>query len=211
MLKEEHAKKLKEAGLYAYNHNLDTSEEKYEEIISTRKYSDRLNTIENVNKADISVCSGGIIGLGESDDDRIAMLHTLSTMPIHPESIPVNALVPVPGTPLENQQRVEIWEMIRMIATARVVVPRANVRLSAGRQQMSTIEQAFCFMAGANSIFTGEKLLTTPNPDFSQDKEMFALLGLKPREAYKKDEVEERADSTLNAYMNQVSEEKVVF
>jgi biotin synthase len=132
-------------------------------------------------------------------------------MPIHPESIPVNALVPVPGTPLENQQRVEIWEMIRMIATARVVVPRANVRLSAGRQQMSTIEQAFCFMAGANSIFTGEKLLTTPNPDFSQDKEMFALLGLKPREAYKKDEVEERADSTLNAYMNQVSEEKVVF
>ncbi|MFN3938998.1 MAG: biotin synthase BioB [Chitinophagales bacterium] len=185
MLTEQQAQKLKDAGLYAYNHNLDTSEEHYEEIISTRTYADRLKTIEHVNNADISVCSGGIIGLGETEDDRIGMLHTLATMRKHPESVPVNALVPVAGTPLENQPRVSVWEMIRMIATARIIMPNAMVRLSAGRNQMSTEEQALCFMAGANSIFAGEKLLTTPNPDFNEDKEMFQLLGLKPRAAYK--------------------------
>lgn len=185
MLTEQQAQKLKDAGLYAYNHNLDTSEEHYEEIISTRTYSDRLKTIEHVTNADISVCSGGIIGLGETEEDRIGMLFTLATMHKHPESVPVNALVPVAGTPLENQPRVSVWEMVRMIATARIIMPKAMVRLSAGRNQMTTEEQALCFMAGANSIFAGEKLLTTPNPDFNEDKEMFQLLGLKPRVAHK--------------------------
>jgi len=185
MLSEEQAQKLKDAGLYAYNHNLDTSEEHYEEIITTRNYSDRLDTLGNVRKAKISVCSGGIIGLGESENDRIGMLHTLATLPEHPESVPVNALVPVEGTPLADQPRVSIWEMIRMIATARIIMPQAMVRLSAGREQMTTEEQALCFMAGANSIFAGEKLLTTPNPDVDQDKEMFQTLNLKPRASFK--------------------------
>ena len=185
MLTKEQAAKLKEAGLYAYNHNLDTSEDYYGEIISTRKFDDRLETIENVRNTGISVCSGGIIGMGETPEDRIEMLHTLATMPEHPESVPVNALVPVEGTPLEDQPRVSVWEMVRMIATARITMPKAMVRLSAGRTEMSTEEQALCFMAGANSIFSGEKLLTTPNPDFEDDKKMFELLGLKPREAFK--------------------------
>ncbi|QSE96971.1 biotin synthase BioB [Fulvivirga lutea] len=185
MLTEEQALKLKDAGLYAYNHNLDTSEEHYEEIISTRTYDDRLDTLENVRNAKISVCSGGIIGLGESEGDRIGMLHTLATLPEHPESVPVNALVPVEGTPLEEQPRVSVWEMIRMIATARIIMPKAMVRLSAGRVRMNMEEQALCFMAGANSIFAGDKLLTTPNPDTVVDKEMFQTLNLKPRKAFK--------------------------
>lgn len=185
MLTEEQAQKLKDAGLYAYNHNLDTSEEHYHEIITTRNYDDRLDTLENVRKAKISVCSGGIIGLGETENDRIGMLHTLSTLPEHPESVPVNALVPVEGTPLENQPRVSVWEMIRMIATARIIMPRAQVRLSAGRVQMSVEEQALCFLAGANSIFAGDELLTTPNPDVNQDKQMFQTLNLKPRASFK--------------------------
>ncbi len=178
MLTENQAQKLKEAGLYAYNHNLDTSEDYYSEIITTRTYDDRLKTLTNVRKAGISVCCGGIIGMGESQEDRIGMLYTLATLPEHPESVPVNALVPVEGTPLENAPRVSIWEMIRMIATARMTMPQAMVRLSAGRKEMSTVEQALCFLAGANSIFSGEKLLTTPNPDFSDDQKMFELLGL---------------------------------
>lgn len=185
MLTEEQAKKLKDAGLYAYNHNLDTSEEHYDEIISTRTYDDRLDTLDNVRNAKISVCSGGIIGLGESEGDRIGMLHTLATLPEHPESVPVNALVPVEGTPLEDQPRVSVWEMIRMIATARIIMPKAMVRLSAGRVRMSVEEQALCFMAGANSIFAGDKLLTTPNPDAVEDKEMFQILNLEPRKAFK--------------------------
>ena len=189
MLTEDQAKKLKEAGLYAYNHNLDTSEEFYNEIISTRNYNDRLETIENVRKAQISVCSGGIIGMGENTDDRIGMLHTLSNLAEHPESVPVNALVPVAGTPLEDQERVSIWEMVRMIATARIIMPKAMVRLSAGRVRMTTEEQALCFLAGANSIFAGDKLLTTPNPEVDQDKEMFQILNLKPREAFKEEAI----------------------
>lgn len=185
MLTEEQAVKLKDAGLYAYNHNLDTSEEHYDEIISTRKYDDRLDTLENVRNAKISVCSGGIIGMGEEDLDRVQMLQTLATLPEHPESVPVNALVPVEGTPLEKQPRVSVWEMIRMIATARIVMPKAMVRLSAGRVRMNMEEQALCFLAGANSIFAGDKLLTTPNPDVVSDKEMFQTLNLKPREAFK--------------------------
>lgn len=185
MLTHEQAVKLKEAGLYAYNHNLDTSEEFYNDVITTRTYGDRLDTLENVRNANISVCSGGIIGMGEGPEDRIGMLHTLSTLPVHPESVPVNALVPVEGTPLEDQPKVSVWEMIRMIATARILMPKAMVRLSAGRVRMSIEEQALCFLAGANSIFAGDKLLTTPNPGFIEDKEMFQLLQLKPRPSAK--------------------------
>jgi biotin synthase len=185
MLTEDQAKRLKEAGLYAYNHNLDTSDEHYGEIISTRTYSDRLETLDNVEKAGLSVCCGGIIGLGETDDDRLKLLHTLATRDQHPESVPVNALVAVKGTPLEGRERVKVWEMVRMIATARILMPKAMVRLSAGRNEMNYEQQALCFLAGANSIFSGDKLLTTPNPDFGADKEMFDLLGLKPRESYK--------------------------
>ncbi|GAB4332166.1 MAG: biotin synthase BioB [Flammeovirgaceae bacterium] len=187
MLTEQQAQRLKEAGLYAYNHNLDTSEEFYDEIISTRKYDDRLRTLENVRQAKISVCSGGIIGMGENDQDRIGMLHTLATLPEHPESVPVNALVAVKGTPLENQKRVSVWEMVRMIATARITMPKSMVRLSAGRLEMSIEEQALCFLAGANSIFAGEKLLTTPNPAVDTDKQMFQILNLKPRKSYKEE------------------------
>lgn len=185
MLTHEQALRLKEAGLYAYNHNLDTSEGYYDKIITTRTYDDRLETLENVRRAKISVCSGGIIGMGETHEDRIGMLHTLATLPEHPESVPVNALVAVEGTPLENQQRVPVWDMVRMIATARIIMPRAMVRLSAGRVSMSPEEQALCFMAGANSIFAGEKLLTTPNPDTDSDKKLFQTLNLKPRKAFK--------------------------
>ncbi len=185
MLTESQAEKLKEAGLYAYNHNLDTSEEHYEDIISTRTYNDRLDTIGAVRKAKISVCSGGIIGLGEQHKDRVGMLHTLATMEEHPESVPVNALVPVEGTPLEKQPKVSVWEMVRMIATARIIMPKAMVRLSAGRVRMSQEEQALCFMAGANSIFAGDKLLTTPNPEVNEDAELFQVLNLKPRASFK--------------------------
>jgi biotin synthase len=185
MLTESQAEKLAEAGLYAYNHNLDTSEENYNNIISTRTYNDRLNTLENVRKANITICSGGIIGMGESIEDRIGMLMTLSRLNPHPESVPINALVAVEGTPLENQPPVPIWDMVRMIATARIVFPKTVVRLSAGRTQMSREGQALCFMAGANSIFAGEKLLTTPNPEFNEDKELFEILGLTSRAPFK--------------------------
>lgn len=185
MLTPEQAQRLKDAGLTAYNHNLDTSEDFYSSIITTRTYEDRLNTISHVQKANISVCSGGIIGLGETDEDRIKMLQTLATLDEHPESVPVNALIAVAGTPMEHQKRVSVWEMARMIATARILMPNAMVRLSAGRVEMPISEQAICFMAGANSIFAGEKLLTTPNNDVDEDHKMFDLLGLKPRVAHK--------------------------
>jgi len=196
MLSETQAQKLAEAGLYAYNHNLDTSSEYYEHIITTRTYDDRLQTLDNVRKAGVSVCCGGIIGLGETHEDRIKMLHTLSTMPEHPESVPINALVAIAGTPLELNEKVDVWDMIRMIATARILMPKAMVRLSAGRTSMSLSEQALCFMAGANSIFAGDKLLTTPNPSFEEDDAMFQLLGLKPRVAFKEEKkiVEEVLD-----------------
>lgn len=182
MLTEQQAQRLHEAGLYAYNHNLDTSEEYYDEIISTRKFDNRIATIENVRKAGITVCSGGIIGLGETTVDRVSMLLTLANMPKHPESVPINALSRVKGTPLENNPKVDIWDMVRMIATARIIMPASVVRLSAGRIEMTEVEQAWCFMAGANSIFTGERetLLVTPNPGVSEDMAMFETLGLKP-------------------------------
>ncbi len=184
MLTEYQAERLAEAGLYAYNHNVDTSEEHYSEVISTRTYDDRLKTLSNVRKAGISVCSGGIIGLGETDADRIGMLFTLANLPQHPESVPINALVPVAGTPLEHNKRVPFDELVRMIATARIVMPKSAVRLSAGRLELSVSEQALCFLAGANSIFAGDKLLTTPNPAFNSDMDMFRILGLTPKEAF---------------------------
>jgi biotin synthase len=189
MLTGQQAKRLHDAGLYAYNHNVDTSEEHYTDIITTRTYNDRLTTLGNVRKAGISVCSGGIIGLGETHEDRIGMLHTLATLPAHPGSVPVNALVRIKGTPLQDNEKVDIWDMVRMIATARIIMPAAMVRLSAGRAEMSVAEQALCFMAGANSIFSGDKLLTTPNPAFDDDHAMFQLLGLKPRDAFKDEKV----------------------
>lgn len=185
MLTESQAQKLADAGLYAYNHNIDSSAEFYETIITTRTYNDRLKTLDNARKAGVTVCSGGIIGMGESVDDRINMLLTLANLETHPDSVPINALVPVEGTPLEKRPPVPVWDMVRMIATTRMVMPGTVVRLSAGRLEMSMEGQALCFMAGANSIFAGDKLLTTPNPEFNQDMEMFRLLGLTPREAFK--------------------------
>lgn len=178
MITKEQAEKMAEAGLHAYNHNLDTSEDFYNEIITTRKFDDRIHTLENVRKAGVKVCSGGIIGMGETEVDRISMLHTLSNLPEHPESVPVNALVPVEGTPLEDQPVVPVWDMIRMVATARIIMPTTRIRLSAGRIRLSAVEQAMLFLAGANSIFAGDKLLTTPNNDVMDDKALFDLLGL---------------------------------
>lgn len=184
MLTEYQAERLAEAGLYAYNHNIDTSPEHYNEVISTRNYDDRLNTIDHVRKAGITVCSGGIIGLGESEQDRIGMLQTLANMETPPESVPINALVPVAGTPLGDRERVAFDELVRMIATARIVMPKSAVRLSAGRLELSVAEQGMCFMAGANSIFAGDKLLTTANPEFTADMEMFRILGLTPKASF---------------------------
>lgn len=189
MLTNEQAAKLKDAGLYAYNHNLDSSEDFYNRIISTRTYQDRLDTLQKVRENNISVCCGGIIGMGETDQDRIELIHNLATMPVHPESVPINALIAVEGTPMEDQNKVPWHEMTRMIATARITMPKSMVRLSAGRVNMSIEEQAHCFMAGANSIFTGDKLLTTSNNELDEDQEMFELLGLSPREAFKNDNV----------------------
>lgn len=188
MLTAEQAIRLHEAGLYAYNHNLDTSEAYYDKIISTRKFDNRINTIHHVRKAGITVCSGGIIGLGETHNERISMLLTLSTMPKHPESVPINALARVKGTPLEDNPKVDIWDMVRMIATARIIMPSSMVRLSAGRIEMSETEQAWCFMAGANSIFTGERetLLVTANPGVTEDMRMFRTLGLTPMVKHEK-------------------------
>ena len=185
MITESQAQRLADAGLYAYNHNIDSSAEFYETIITTRTYNDRLQTLEHVRNANITVCSGGIIGMGEYLEDRYGMLQTLANMPQHPDSVPINALVPVKGTPLENQERVSIWDMVRMIATARIMMPKTVVRLSAGRNEMTVPEQALCFMAGANSIFAGDKLLTTPNPTFDTDIQMFETLGLQIREPFK--------------------------
>ena len=202
MLTENQAKRLSEAGLYAYNHNLDTSEDYYSEIVTTRSYEDRLKTIENVRKTSITICSGGIIGMGESLEDRAKMLVALSTLDPQPESVPINALVPIEGTPLEELPPVDIWEMVRMIATARIVMPQSQVRLSAGRMNMSREGQALCFFAGANSIFAGDKLLTTPNPDIKEDMHMLEALGMrtqKPFEKHPQPVTVEAADSQIPA------------
>ena len=176
MLTPDQALELKEAGLDYYNHNLDTSARYYREIITTRTYQDRLDTLQAVRDADINVCCGGIVGMGETAQDRIEMLHTLATLPEHPQSVPINQLVRVAGTPLAQSESLDPFEFVRMIATARILMPRSHVRLSAGRAQMSDELQALCFMAGANSIFYGEKLLTTGNPDTDHDQELFRRL-----------------------------------
>lgn len=178
MLTEDQAARLKEAGLDAYNHNLDTSRDFYKQIITTRQFDERLSTLKNVRKAGITVCSGGIIGMGESTDDRCTMLVELAKLDPHPESVPVNALVRVPGTPLEALPPVEGEELIRMVALARLMMPLSKVRLSAGRTELSKEAQLFCMYAGANSIFYGEKLLTTPNPEASEDSELIRSAGL---------------------------------
>jgi biotin synthase len=201
MITENQAKRLAEAGLYAYNHNLDTSEDYYKDVISTRAFKDRLETIENVRKSNVTVCSGGIIGMGEKLQDRAGMLVALSSLNPQPESVPINALVAVEGTPMEEIEPIPIWDMVRMVATTRIVMPETQVRLSAGRTQMSKEGQALCFFAGANSIFAGDKLLTTPNPDINEDKEMFALLGLNSQEPFAKapqPHTVEAIDSALN-------------
>lgn len=179
MLTESQAERLKEAGLTAYNHNLDTSEEYYSEIITTRTYQDRLRTLENVSKAGISVCSGGILGMGESVEDRCGLLVNLANLDPQPESVPINVLVPVDGTPLADSSPVDPIEWVRAIAVARLMLPKARVRLSAGRLSLSREAQALAFVAGANSIFAGEKLLTTPNPEVDADSRLLADLGMR--------------------------------
>ncbi|MBT8184267.1 MAG: biotin synthase BioB [Eudoraea sp.] len=186
MITENQAKRLAEAGLYAYNHNLDTSEDYYKDVISTRAFEDRLATIDNVRKSNVTVCSGGIIGMGEKLEDRAGMLVALSSLNPQPESVPINALVAVKGTPMQDMEPIPIWDMVRMVATTRIVMPRTQVRLSAGRTEMSQEGQALCFFAGANSIFAGDKLLTTPNPDVDEDMKLFQLLGLEPQKAFVK-------------------------
>lgn len=178
MLDGEQAQALKDAGLDYYNHNLDTSREHYEKIITTRTYDDRLNTLRAVRDAGMNVCCGGIVGLGETDDDRIGLLHTLATLDPYPESVPINALVRVDGTPLAEQDHVGWDVLVRTVAAARVLMPRARVRLSAGRTELSDEAQALCFLAGASSIFLGGRLLTTPNPAEDQDAALLSKLGL---------------------------------
>ncbi|MDO4223387.1 MAG: biotin synthase BioB [Acinetobacter sp.] len=178
MLNQSQAERLKDAGLDYYNHNLDTSREYYSNIISTRTFDDRLNTLDYVRQAGMKVCSGGIIGMGENQNDRIGLLFELATLPLHPESVPINMLVPIEGTPLANVERLDVIEWIKTIAVARIIMPHSYIRLSAGRESLSDSDQALAFMAGANSIFSGEKLLTTPNAGLGQDQALFAKLGL---------------------------------
>ncbi len=182
MLNCDQAKKLKDSGLDYYNHNLDTSENYYKEIITTRTYQDRLDTLENVRQAGMNVCCGGIVGMGESRQDRAEFLMTLANLSKHPESVPINLLVQVAGTPLHGKPTIDQFEFVRTIAVARIMMPESFVRLSAGREEMSEETQALCFFAGANSIFYGEKLLTTPNPESDQDKKLFEKLGIAPLE-----------------------------
>ena len=180
MLTAEQAHALKDAGLDYYNHNLDTSPEYYSTVVTTRTYQDRLDTLAHVREAGMSTCCGGIVGMGETRADRAGLLHALATLPEHPTSLPVNALVPIPGTPLGDSPPIDGFEFVRTIAVARIVCPKSVVRLSAGRETMNRELQALCFIAGANSMFIGDKLLTTPNPDVDSDAKLFADLGLKP-------------------------------
>ncbi|MCS7162187.1 MAG: biotin synthase BioB [Bacteroidia bacterium] len=178
------ARALREAGLTAYNHNLDTSAAYYPRIITTRTYADRLRTLQVVREAGLQVCTGGILGLGESEADRIDLLHTLATFEPHPESVPINRLVPIPGTPLAKAKPPSIWETVRVIATARLLMPTSKIRLAAGRESLSPVEQALCFVAGANSIFLGERLLTAPNVPLEADQALFEVLGIQAQPAF---------------------------
>lgn len=195
MLREDQAVRLKDAGATVYNHNLDTSREHYKNIISTRTYDERLETIENVRKAGLEVCTGGILGLGEKEEDRIGLLWQLANMDPQPDSVPINALVAVEGTPMEKQEFVDTIEFVRAIATARIFMPKSIVRLSAGRTEMSEETQALCFLAGANSIFMGEKLLTTPNPESNDDMKLMKKLGLHALDPKKAREIHQMAEA----------------
>jgi len=192
MLSPDQARQLKAAGLTAYNHNLDTSREFYPKVITTRSYDERLSTIEAVRDAGINVCSGGILGLGESDEDRIGLIWEVSNMTEHPESFPVNALVPIPGTPLEKNEFVNHHTMLRTISTARIAMPSTIIRLSAGRHKFSEAEQAMCFMAGANAVFTGENMLTTPCSSWDEDKSMFSRWGIEGMKSFEQAAVREK-------------------
>jgi len=203
MLTENQAQRLAEAGLYAYNHNLDSSEDYYKEVISTRGFEDRLKTIENVRKTNVTVCSGGIIGMGETAEDRAGMLVALTTLNPQPESVPINSLVAVEGTPMENQEPTPIWDMVRMIATTRIVMPETQVRLSAGRTEMTQEGQAMCFFAGANSIFAGNKLLTTPNPEVNEDMQLFESLGMKPQKPFLKNVHPQTTEASDSKFQDQ--------
>lgn len=183
MLNQSQAERLHDAGLDYYNHNLDTSREYYSHIISTRTFDDRLTTLDHVRNAGMKVCSGGIVGLGENRNDRIGLLQELSTLPTHPESVPINMLVPIEGTPLAEVEKLDVTEWIRTIAVARIIMPKSYIRLSAGREALTDSDQALAFMAGANSLFSGEKLLTTPNAGEGKDKKLFNTLGLKAEKA----------------------------
>ncbi|ODQ73918.1 hypothetical protein LIPSTDRAFT_70995 [Lipomyces starkeyi NRRL Y-11557] len=187
MLDDAQAKELKQAGLTAYNHNVDTSREFYPSVITTRSYDERLNTIDNVSQAGISVCSGGILGLGENKEDHIGLVYTLATLPKHPESVPINTLVPIPGTPLGDNKPIEFKSVLRTIATARIVMPKSIVRLAAGRITLSEEKQAMCFMAGANAIFTGDKMLTTDCTSWDEDKDLLEGWGLRPMKSFERE------------------------
>ncbi len=205
MLDEDQAQTLADAGLDYYNHNLDTSPEYYGEIITTRTYQDRLQTLANVRKAGMKVCCGGIVGMGEEVTDRAGLLQQLVNMPEHPESVPINMLVKVEGTPLEGEADLDPFDFIRTIAVARILMPQSHVRLSAGREQMNEQTQAMAFLAGANSIFYGEKLLTTPNPEANKDMQLFKRLGIKP-EAYEVHEDEREQEAAI---VNKLQESKL--
>lgn len=198
MLSADQAMQLKEAGLTAYNHNLDTSREFYPSVITTRTYDERLETIANVRDAGISVCSGGILGLGESKEDRVGLIWEVANMPEHPESFPVNALVPIPGTPMEKNEPISVHNLIRTIATARIVLPSTIIRLAAGRQTLSESEQAMCFMSGANAVFTGERMLTTPCSPWDEDKAMMSRWGLEGMGSFEQTSVSRKEESRLH-------------
>ena len=205
-LDEEQTQALAQAGLDYYNHNIDTSREYYEKIISTRTFDDRLDTLAHVREAGIKVCSGGIVGMGEQAKDRIAFLRELANLPEHPDSVPINNLVKIKGTPLENAEDIEPFDFIRMIAVARILMPLAHVRLSAGREAMNEQMQALCFFAGANSIFYGEKLLTTSNPLENEDMALFAKLGIRPEEKQLDRMPVEHSQESVETHYNAMSQ-----
>ncbi|NIB39251.1 biotin synthase BioB [Pseudomaricurvus alkylphenolicus] len=210
MVSEDQAQELADAGLDYYNHNLDTSPEFYGDIITTRTYQDRLNTLGNVRAAGMKVCSGGIVGMGEGQEDRVGLLHQLATMPQHPESVPVNMLVRVEGTPLADQADLDPFDFIRTIAVARIVMPKSHVRLSAGREEMNEQMQSMAFMAGANSIFYGEKLLTTPNPEANKDMQLLKRLGINT-EKYEVTEDESEQEAAVRDSLQAAQNDKFFY
>lgn len=197
MIDDVQAKELKDAGLTAYNHNLDTSREFYPSVISTRTYDERIQTLSYVRDAGINVCSGGILGLGETDTDRVGLLHTAATLPAHPESFPVNALVPIKGTPLGDRKRIAFDKILRTVATARIVMPASIVRLAAGRISLTEEQQVACFMAGANAVFTGEKMLTTDCSGWDDDKKMFDKWGFYPMRSFEREQLSPASSESL--------------